>query len=91
MMDDINACFRAPAIAAPEQKQRFDDVEMTFDEIGRVLGISTHCAEVHYRNGMKKLRSKHPRALQWLRCLAEERVALVQERRKGAGGIGVEG
>ncbi|HMK30916.1 MAG TPA: hypothetical protein VK473_14630 [Terriglobales bacterium] len=63
---------------------------MSFAEIGTALGISTHCAEVHYRNGMKKLRQKHPRALQWLRILAEERSVLMQERLKGAGGPGVE-
>lgn len=29
---------------------------MTFSEIGKELGISVHCACMHYMNAMKKLR-----------------------------------
>ena len=90
-MHETEIYLRCPIEPPGRDQGRLVDVEMSFSEIGAVLGISRHCAEVHYRNAMKKLRQKHPRALAWLRILAEERAALMQERLRGAGGPGVEG
>lgn len=47
------------------------DGEMTFDEIGAVLGITGKHAAVIYRNAIKKLRNR-PHVLAKMRALALE-------------------
>lgn len=49
------------------------NTEHTFEEIGLELGVTRQRAEAIFRNGIRKLRSRHPVALCALRELARER------------------
>lgn len=48
------------------------DAAMTWEQIGRELGISKKAAFMRYRNAMKKLR-KHPELIRKLRELAQSK------------------
>jgi DNA-directed RNA polymerase sigma subunit (sigma70/sigma32) len=51
---------------------RFDDYAMTFDEIGKRLGISRQAAQQSFCCAVRKLRRQRPHSLALLRALGAE-------------------
>lgn len=45
---------------------------MTFEEIGKELGITRKAAHIYYKNALKKLRNR-PHTMERLAALAEEK------------------